>query len=150
MLGATSKMKGDKMGDTGVIIQGDDSAERCFVLMDLIPMKTFSNKSWLWNWKCAPQAKFLVKKLLEIRFSSMWFSIKGGMGRGRPQFFGGEWHPTEGCGSKFWVWVGRALSWSSIKNILRSALGLKTVTTLKRVCEIVYFISKQQIYSIKG
>ena len=45
MLGATSKMKGGKMGDTRVIIQGGDSAERCFVLMDLIPMKTFSNKS---------------------------------------------------------------------------------------------------------
>ena len=30
-----------KMGDTGGIIQADDSAEHCFVLRDLIPMNFF-------------------------------------------------------------------------------------------------------------
>ena len=41
MVGAKSKMKGGKMGDTGGIIQGDNSAGHCFVIRDLIPMNFF-------------------------------------------------------------------------------------------------------------
>ena len=40
-----------KMGNTGGILQGDNSGGYCFVISLLIPMK-FSKKSWLWNLKC--------------------------------------------------------------------------------------------------
>ena len=47
---------GDVEGE-GIIL-GENPAEHCFVLRDLVPINFLK---WLWNWKCAPQAKFLVK-----------------------------------------------------------------------------------------
>ena len=82
-------------------------------------------------------------KAVKILFSSMWSAMKRGMGwgmkeRGWTQFFGGEWRSTEGWDSKSRTWMGRVLSWSSIKNILRSVLGLDTVIILKRLKESIF------------
>ena len=64
-----------------VIILGEDCAGHCFVLRDLIPIN-FSK--WSWNWKYAPQAKFLENLCLKtIRGTfcpSMGSVIKRGMG----------------------------------------------------------------------
>ena len=53
--GQTFGMKGDTSG----IILGDNAAGYCFVWRDLVS-SSFSNKSWLRNWKCTPQTKYLV------------------------------------------------------------------------------------------
>ena len=44
-------------GIQGGIILGDNSAGHCFVLKNFVP----TNKSWFCDWKCALQAKVLVK-----------------------------------------------------------------------------------------
>ena len=103
------------------------------------------NKSWLWNWKCAPEAKFLIKFVLKLLF----FPICGLQSE---EGWGEAWRKWGGHNfmvERFRAFSSPSLScksWSSIKNTLRSVLDLITVLILERVRE--YFPSKQQIYSM--
>ena len=102
-------------------------------------------KSWLWNWKCAPEAKFLIKFVLKLLF----FPICGLQSE---EGWGEAWRKWGGHNfmvERFRAFSSPSLScksWSSIKNTLRSVLDLITVLILERVRE--YFPSKQQIYSM--
>ena len=86
------------------IILGDNHVGNYFVFRDLIPMSFF--KSWLWNWKCAPQALYLVnfvEKLLQMG-DGTWDEVRH-EGKVESSIL---WYrlTVESGDSTFWAWEG--------------------------------------------
>ena len=100
--------------------------------------------SWLRDWKCMPEAKFLVKFVQSYRdtfFSNMWSVIKNsifwwGWSKGKVQTFGlsGRQPPIPSLSGT---------SWFPIRKTLRRVLGLLIVMILKRVIDSVFFQSNK-------
>ena len=142
------------MEDAEDRIQGNNSTVHCFVLRNLIPMNLFKEVMIMKLKMCTTRktfGKICLKTIRDTFFQYMVCNQQRDAVRHE-----GKWEDWNFCGGvtsngrvrfKILAWMGRALCWSPIKTILRSVLGVNTVIIWKRVCERIYFLSKQQINS---